>query len=301
MASVAQKRGLTFVDLFSATQARLNKKSLAPLTINGFAPTEAGYQELAVLLADGTFGRQRKASKADPELVHKAVLDKDFFWNNDYNLVNGVHTHGQRYDPFGPQNYPAEILKTREMMTLRDGVIHGIAAGKRKDLAVEAEGYVTVKGDIAWGGNWFFLVRDPGIGLLKANLEKLMGFAKAVRKGLETAGIRGDDGGEIDHIEVVGDGDEGVDSRNFVLCPGAEYDRSPCGTGVSAKLACLYVDGDLKEGEVWRQAGILGGVFEGKVSIVHGEIIPEITGEAFVTAVTEIVFSPGDPYQHGIG
>ena len=170
----------------------------------------------------------------------------------------------------------------------------------RKDLAVEAEGYGTVKGDIAWGGNWFFLVRDPGIGLLKANLEKLMGFAKAVRKGLETAGIRGDDGGEIDHIEVVGDGDEGVDSRNFVLCPGAEYDRSPCGTGVSAKLACLYVDGDLKEGEVWRQAGILGGVFEGKISIVNGEIIPEITGEAFVTAVTEIVFSPGDPYQHGI-
>ena len=137
MASVAKRRGLTFVDLFSATQARLNKKSLAPLTINGFAPTELGYQELAVMLADGTFGRQRKASKADPELVHKAVLDKDFFWNNDYNLVNGVHTHGQRYDPFGPQNYPAEILKTREMMTLRDQVVHEIAAGKRKDLAAD--------------------------------------------------------------------------------------------------------------------------------------------------------------------
>jgi len=137
MASVARKHGLTFVDLFSATKARLAKKAQPPLTINGFAPTESGYQELAVLLADGTFGRQRKASKADPELVHQAVLDKDFFWNNDYNLVNGVHTHGQRYDPFGPQNYPAEILKTREMMTLRDEVIHGVAAGKRKELAVD--------------------------------------------------------------------------------------------------------------------------------------------------------------------
>ena len=98
----------------------------------------------------------------------------------------------------------------------------------------------------------------------------------------------------------MGEGGEGTDGRNFVLCPGAEYDRSPCGTGVSAKLACLYADGDLKEGDVWRQAGILGGVFEGKVSMVNGELIPQITGEAFVTAETEIVFSPGDPYRHGI-
>ena len=137
MASVARKHGLTFVDLFSATKARLAKKAQPALTINGFAPTESGYQELAVLLADGAFGRQRRASKADAALVHQAVLDKDFFWNNDYNLVNGVHTHGQRYDPFGPQNYPAEILKTREMMSLRDGVIHGVSAGRRKDLAAD--------------------------------------------------------------------------------------------------------------------------------------------------------------------
>jgi len=131
-------------------------------------------------------------------------------------------------------------------------------------------------------------------------LEKLMGFSKAVRKGLETASIRGDDEAEIDHVEVVGEGGDGVDGRNFVLCPGAEYDRSPCGTGVSAKLACLYSDGDLKEGEVWRQAGILGGVFEGKVHIVNGELIPQITGEAFVSAESYIVFSPSDPYRHGI-
>lgn len=170
----------------------------------------------------------------------------------------------------------------------------------RKNVTVEVEGYGEVSGDIAWGGNWFFLVEDPGIGLQKANLERLMSFTKAVRHGLERAMIRGEDGGEIDHIEVLGEDGEGADARNFMLCPGGEYDRSPCGTGLSAKLACLYADGRLKEGEVWRQAGILGGVFEGRITLVDGKIIPEITGEAFVTAETELVFSEGDPYRFGI-
>lgn len=170
----------------------------------------------------------------------------------------------------------------------------------RKEVAVEVEGYGEVTGDIAWGGNWFFLLDDPGIGLRKANLERLMGFAKAVRRGLESAGIRGEDGGVIDHIEVLGEDDGGADARNFMLCPGGEYDRSPCGTGLSAKLACLYADGLIQEGEVWRQAGILGGVFEGRVALADGKIIPEITGEAFVTAETQLVFSEGDPYRFGI-
>jgi len=170
----------------------------------------------------------------------------------------------------------------------------------RKEVAVEVEGYGVVTGDIAWGGNWFFLVDDPGIGLRKERLEGLTGFAKAVRRGLEHAGIRGDDGGEIDHIEVLGEDGEGADARNFMLCPGGEYDRSPCGTGLSAKLACLYEDGLIKPGEVWRQAGILGGVFEGCITLVDGKIIPEITGVAFVTAETELVFSEGDPYRFGI-
>lgn len=170
----------------------------------------------------------------------------------------------------------------------------------RKNAAVKVEGYGVVTGDIAWGGNWFFLVDDPGIGLRKERLEKLTGFAKAVRRGLEHAGIRGGDGREIDHIEVLGEDHEGADARNFMLCPGGEYDRSPCGTGLSAKLACLYADGLIKPGQVWRQAGILGGVFEGCVTLADGEIIPEITGEAFVTAETELVFSEGDPYRFGI-
>lgn len=170
----------------------------------------------------------------------------------------------------------------------------------RKNVAVKVEGYGVVTGDVAWGGNWFFLVDDPGIGLRREKLDLLLGFAKAVRRGLEHAGIRGDDGREIDHIEVLGEDHEGADARNFMLCPGGEYDRSPCGTGLSAKLACLYADGLIKPGQVWRQAGILGGVFEGCVTLADGEIIPEITGEAFVTAETELVFSEGDPYRFGI-
>lgn len=170
----------------------------------------------------------------------------------------------------------------------------------QKEVAVEVPGYGTVTGDVAWGGNWFFLVDDPGIGLRKDKIEELMAFAKAVRRGLETAGIRGGDGGEIDHIEVLGEDEGGADARNFMLCPGGEYDRSPCGTGLSAKLACLYSDGLIGEGEVWKQAGILGGVFEGRVKVVEGEMIPEITGEAFVTAETQLVFSDTDPYRFGI-
>ena len=150
---VAQKHGLTFVDLFNPTQALFSggttsassaaraeagpAKGRPPFTINGFAPTDAGYRELAVLLADGVFGKTAARSKADPALLNAAVKDKDWLWNNDYNLVNGVHSHGQRYAPYGPQNYPDEVKKTRDMMALRDAVIHDIAAGRRKDLAID--------------------------------------------------------------------------------------------------------------------------------------------------------------------
>jgi hypothetical protein len=113
------------------------KKMQPPLTINGFLPTEGGYRELATILADGAFGKSKRQAKATPELLNAAVREKDYFWNNDYNLVNGVHTHGQRYDPFGPQNYPAEVAKTREMMSLRDALIHGVAAGRTKQVTTD--------------------------------------------------------------------------------------------------------------------------------------------------------------------
>lgn len=135
---VAAKHGLTCVDFFKATQMRYaQKKVQPPLTINGFLPTEAGYRELATILADGAFGKTKRRAKSTTELLNAAVREKDYFWNNDYNLVNGVHTHGQRYNPFGPQNYPAEVAKTREMMSLRDALIHGVAAGRTKQVAVD--------------------------------------------------------------------------------------------------------------------------------------------------------------------
>ena len=137
---VAAKHKVTFVDLFTPSKARYGRKGLAPLTINGFAPSEAGYQEIAVWLADAIHGPQKPRSISTPALLNAAVKEKDYFWNNDYNLVNGVHTHGQRYDPYGPQNYPDEIQKTREMMALRDRLIHDVALGLKKEIAVDDSG-----------------------------------------------------------------------------------------------------------------------------------------------------------------
>jgi mono/diheme cytochrome c family protein/glucose/arabinose dehydrogenase len=136
MARVAKKHGLTFVNLFTRTQAYY-AKSKQPFTINGFAPTEAGYQQIGKWLADAVYGATKRRSKAGLQLVHAAVKEKDWLWNNDYNLVNGVHTHGQRYNPYGPQNYPDEVQKTREMTLLRDGLIHAVAQGKRTSLKVD--------------------------------------------------------------------------------------------------------------------------------------------------------------------
>ncbi len=136
MESVAKKRGLTFIDFFNPTKA-LYAKAQQPFTTGGFVPTDEGYQQLAEILATGMFGHQSRISQAEPEKVHAAVKQKDWFWNNDYNILNGVHTHGQRYNPFGPQNYPDEVKKTREMAALRDGLIHAVASGKTTSLAVD--------------------------------------------------------------------------------------------------------------------------------------------------------------------
>ena len=119
-----------------------------------------------------------------------------------------------------------------------------------------------------------------------------------MRQALNAAGITGAGGAEIDHIELFGDAhDAANDSRNFVLCPGKAYDRSPCGTGTSAKMACLVADGKLAPGAVWRQEGILGTVFEGRVRIENGVVIPSITGSAYVTAESKLLFDAADPFR----
>ena len=168
-------------------------------------------------------------------------------------------------------------------------------------VPVDAPGIGTLHGDIAWGGNWFFLVSGHGQELRLDRLEELTDFAWRIRRGLEAQGIAGGDGREIDHIELFGPPTApGADSKSFVLCPGKAYDRSPCGTGTSAKLACLYADGKLRPGQVWRQESIVGSVFEGSVSLVDGKLYPEITGTAYVNAEADLLLDENDPFCYGI-
>lgn len=167
-------------------------------------------------------------------------------------------------------------------------------------LEVEDVGQIT--GDVAWGGNWFFLVNDHGQEIHPGNVERLTHVAWNIRKALEREGITGEEGGEIDHIELFSPTDlPGADSRNFVLCPGKAYDRSPCGTGTSAKLACLAADGKLMEGQTWRQASIVGSIFEGTITpLDDGRVIPHVTGTAFVNAEATLILNPADPFRMGI-
>ena len=169
------------------------------------------------------------------------------------------------------------------------------------NVAVDVAGYGEVHGDVAWGGNWFFLVRNHAMELMLRNVEELTTFTWAIRRALHDQGIAGADGKEIDHVELFGPSQlQGVDSKNFVLCPGKAYDRSPCGTGTSAKLACLFADGKIREGQTWKQESIVGSVFEGSVKVRNGKVHPSIKGLAFVNAEAELVLNPHDPLCMGI-
>jgi 4-hydroxyproline epimerase len=172
---------------------------------------------------------------------------------------------------------------------------------KQARVTVEVAGHGVVRGDVAWGGNWFYLIEEHGFDLSLQNVEGLTDFTWSVRQALARHEVCGDDGAEIDHVELFGPSSlPGVNSRNFVLCPGKAYDRSPCGTGTSAKLACLYADGKLREGEVWKQESIVGSVFEGRVRVRGGHIHPSITGAAFVNGEATLVLDANDPFCYGI-
>jgi 4-hydroxyproline epimerase len=168
-----------------------------------------------------------------------------------------------------------------------------------KDVQVSGPDFGVITGDIAWGGNWFYLISDHSQIIELSNLKRLTEYCVAVRNALEANGITGSDDAEIDHIELFSPTPT-ADSRNFVLCPGLEYDRSPCGTGTSAKLACLFADGKLKEGEIWRQESIVGSIFEGSVRPKADQLIPIIRGSAWVTSEIELIFDDSDPYRFGI-
>jgi len=171
----------------------------------------------------------------------------------------------------------------------------------RSAVTVDVPGHGKVTGDVAWGGNWFFLVENHRKVLALRHAEELTEFTWKIRAALAADGVTGSDGAEIDHIELFSDPANGsANSMNFVLCPGKTYDRSPCGTGTSAKLACLYADGKLAAGEVWRQQGILGGVFEGNFEANGEKIIPSITGSAYVMAEGTLLLDSEDPFRMGI-
>jgi 4-hydroxyproline epimerase len=169
------------------------------------------------------------------------------------------------------------------------------------NVRVEVPGYGPVVGDVAWGGNWFFLIKEHTLELTVRNVDQLTSFTWAIRQALNAGGVTGAKGEEIDHIELFGPSQiPGVHSKNFVLCPGKAYDRSPCGTGTSAKMACLYADGKLCEGMVWKQESIVGSVFEGSIHVRDGHVYPSIRGSAFVNAEAELVLDPRDPLCMGI-
>ena len=170
---------------------------------------------------------------------------------------------------------------------------------KAKGVAIDVPGLGKVSGDVAWGGNWFFLVEQHGQTLNLANLAPLMDYTVRVLRAVNAQGFP-----EVDHVELFAPSPQpAAHSRNFVLCPGLAYDRSPCGTGTSAKLACLAADGKLAEGAAWVQESVIGSAFTGRyrwLDRAKGEVAPTITGTAFVTAETTQLLDPRDPFCWGI-
>jgi 4-hydroxyproline epimerase len=186
---------------------------------------------------------------------------------------------------------------------------HGVTVGNvpsyrlASEVTVAVPGYGSVTGDVAWGGNWFYLVPSPGLSIEPANIDRLTDFAARARRSLAERGVRGENGAEIDHVEVYTPLEAVKGSRNFVLCPGDAYDRSPCGTGTSAKLACLSAAGELKAGELWQQESVIGTVFEASFTRDErepGRVLPHITGSAYVTAESTLIFDDADPLRWGI-
>ena len=190
-----------------------------------------------------------------------------------------------------------------ELLSPNDVEIENVPSYRyKKDVHVYVEGLGDVVGDVAWGGNWFFLVGDSPCALTLAAIPDLTAAAIAISQALEVAGITGEGGAKVDHVEFFGaPSDPSANSRNFVLCPGGAYDRSPCGTGTSAKLACLAADSKLAPGETWVQESIVGSRFLAQYrQDAQGRVIPRIRGRAFVVAEANLLRDPMDPFADGI-
>ena len=245
------------------------------------------------------------------EPVNPAAVTGVIFFNNAGYL--GMCGHGMigvaatlsYLGRIGPGEHSVETPVGDVAVTLEESgeiTISNVPAYRyRKNVAVEVNGYGTVHGDVAWGGNWFFLVEEHQFELTLTREEELIDFTWQLRQALNANAITGENGAEIDHIELFTKAHHAENhSRNFVLCPGKVYDRSPCGTGTSAKMACLVADGKLNPRELWRQEGILDSVFLGRVELDGDRILPYITGSAYVTAESSLIFDPRDPFRNGI-
>jgi proline racemase len=171
-------------------------------------------------------------------------------------------------------------------------------------VTVTVPGVGEVTGDVTWGGNWFFLVTDiaaderPDWRITVDNIEALTDLAWRIRQAVNAQGFP-----MVDHVELFAAAADATASRNFVLCPGKAYDRSPCGTGTSAKLACLAADDALAEGDPWIQESIIGSQFTARYRWLDrskGEIVPTIMGRAYVTSEAQLLLDPEDPFCWGI-
>jgi 4-hydroxyproline epimerase len=287
-------------------------------------------------LGDGNLGEQRERFRAQFDWFRAAVINEPrgsdvlvgalllpprdpratagviFFNNVGYLNMCGHGTIGMvvtlaHLGRIGPGEHRIETPVGMVTAWLHDSnhvTIENVASYRHAaHVPLEVAGFRApcVHGDVAWGGNWFYLVHDHGLPVNLSNLEQLTNAAWEIRQALGLQGVTGAGGQEIDHIELFGPpGGPQANSKNFVLCPGRAYDRSPCGTGTSAKLACLAADGKLQPGQVWRQESIVGSVFEGSYDVREGSLYPRIRGSAYITGETSLVLDPHDPFVHGI-
>ena len=221
-------------------------------------------------------------------------------------------THLKRIGP-GPHGIETPVGVVQATLHADGSVsVANVAAHRHaRQVAVQVPGVGLLHGDVAWGGNWFFLCHDHGLALQPANIPALTVRADALRQALVAQRITGADGAEIDHIELLGPAqgagrDPALSGRGFVLCPGGAYDRSPCGTGTSAKLACLAADGALAPGQVWFQESVIGSVFAAHYLPARPgqtgptRILPTIHGRAHVTLDATVLIDPEDPYAWGL-
>lgn len=239
----------------------------------------------------------------------KATAGVIFFNNEDYLGMCGHGTIGlmASLQHMGLANVGEHIIETPvgDVTTVihEDGSvsIQNVPAYRyQKNIAVNVPDLGVVTGDIAWGGNWFFLVSQALAPIHLSNVKALSEITWKIKEALAANGICGADGQLIDHIELF-QKHPVADSQSFVMCPGGAYDRSPCGTGTSAKLACLAADGVLLEGETWTQASVIDSVFQASYQR-HDEnsIIPTIRGKAYICAENTLLIDQDDPFRWGI-